>query len=196
MLIGVTGNIGAGKSRVAQLLAELLKAIVVSADDICRALLQPGAEGYRQFVSTTGSPFVTKGGELDRTALREALFDDERLKKSLESILHPLVRQTILEIVRDNPGTLVVAEVPLLFESGWQADFDVIISVYSSVDQQIARVVQRDHSTPDEARRIIDTQMNPDEKNRLADYVVFNEAGWDRLREQVEELAEKLKTVE
>ena len=118
MIVGVTGGIGSGKSRVAGLLGKILCGIVINADDVCRDLLEHGNQGYIQFVKSGGRQFLDSGGVLDRVKLREKIFTDSTLKNRLESILHPLVLEKIRSISFNNPETIIVAEVPLLFESG------------------------------------------------------------------------------
>jgi dephospho-CoA kinase len=192
LLIGITGGVGSGKSKVAARLGELLCGIVISADDVCRDLLEVGREGYKQFVQSGGSHFLDKDGTIDRRKLREALFTEASLRVQLESILHPLVLEKIRNVVKNNLKTAIIAEVPLLFESGWQHEFDTILSVFSQEDCLIDRVVKRDQTTREEVRRIIAAQMSMQEKNRSADYVVDNSAAWKDTEKQLMILAAKL----
>lgn len=193
MLIGITGGVGSGKSRVAARLGELLCGIVISADDVCRDLLDAGREGYKQFIQSGGSRFLDKNKAIDRRKLREALFTEASLRAQLESILHPLVLEKIRNIAENNRKSFIIAEVPLLFESGWQHEFDTVISVFSQEESLINRVVKRDHTTREEVRRIIAAQMSVQEKNSSADYVVDNSAAWKDTEKQLMILAAKLK---
>lgn len=193
MLIGITGGVGSGKSRVAARLGELLCGIVISADDVCRDLLDAGREGYKQFIHSGGSRFLDKNKAIDRRKLREALFTEASLRAQLESILHPLVLEKIRNIAENNRKSFIIAEVPLLFESGWQHEFDTVISVFSQEESLINRVVKRDHTTREEVRRIIAAQMSVQEKNSSADYVVDNSAAWKDTEKQLMILAAKLK---
>lgn len=195
MLIGITGGIGSGKSKVAERLGKLLCGIVISADDVCRDLLEAGREGYNQFVHSGGRRFLDKDGTIDRHKLRAALFTEASLRAQLESILHPLVLQNIRNVVNNNLKSVVIAEVPLLYESGWQDEFDIIISVFCQEDSLIDRVVKRDGTSREEVGRIIAAQISVQEKNRSADYVVDNSAAWKDTEKQLLILAAKLQKI-
>ena len=139
----MTGGIGSGKSRVASLLGRLLTGIVISADDVCRELLEAGREGYLQFVRSGGTQFLDGDGVINRVKLREKIFADPALRDQLEAILHPLVLERIQAVAEDAPDSFVIAEVPLLFERGWQDQFDTIIAVSAPQDVVVQRVVDR-----------------------------------------------------
>jgi dephospho-CoA kinase len=189
MLIAVTGGVGSGKSRVASLLGKLLDGIVINTDEVCRDLLEPGCQGYVQFVASGGERFLDKDHTIDRVTLRKELFEDACLREKLESILHPLVFSFINTIVADNPHSIVIAEVPLLYETNTQDQFDTVISVYAPEEKLIDRVVQRDKATPAETRQILTAQMSMEEKNRRADHIVRNDGDWQDTQRQVADLA-------
>ncbi len=195
MLIGVTGGIGTGKSTVAKQLARTLAAPLFDADQYCRELLEPGRDGYRQFVAATGSRYLEPTSDrLDRPRLRQALFADEHVRRLLEGILHPLVR-TALRTVHDQRGDAVwiVAEVPLLFECGWQDDFDWVVCVEAPREVVISRVADRDKVGSDDIEQIIDSQLSVDEKRHLADTCIDNSSDRVSLERQVAELAAQLR---
>ncbi len=193
MLIGVTGAIGSGKSLVASLLGELLPAPVYSSDEICRQLLEKGETGYFQFVGTWGHRFLKDSGEIDRVLLRTAVFADDDIRHKLETILHPLVRLTLLDLKRNKPSqTIQIAEVPLLFESGWQADFDGVICVAAEREAILRRVVARDAVKRAEVEKILDLQMDPALKAQKSDWVVDNSGTAAQTRNQVERLIDTL----
>lgn len=195
MIVGVTGGVGSGKSKVASLLGKLLSGIVISADDVCRELLEPGREGYLQFVRSGGSRFLDGDGVINRVTLREKIFADPELRAQLEAILHPLVLEKIQNVAEDNPESVVIAEVPLLFERDWQDEFDTIITVFSPEDKLIERVMERDGISREEVGDIIATQMSMEEKNRRADYVINNSAHWQETENQLVELAIRLQKI-
>jgi len=189
MLIAVTGGVGSGKSRVASLLGRLLDGIVINADELCRDLLEPGGQGYVQFVASGGERFLDEDRKIDRVKLREELFGDTDLREKLESILHPLVFSSIRNIAADNPDSIVIAEVPLLYETNTQDQFDTVISVYAPEETLIERVAQRDNATPAETRKIVTAQMSVEEKNRRANHIVRNDGDWQDTHNQVVDLA-------
>lgn len=195
MIVGVTGGIGSGKSRVASLLGRLLTGIVISADDVCRELLEAGREGYLQFVRSGGTQFLDGDGVINRVKLREKIFADPALRDQLEAILHPLVLERIQAVAEDAPDSFVIAEVPLLFERGWQDQFDTIIAVSAPQDVVVKRVVDRDRISREDVGKIIAVQMPMEEKNSRADHVIDNSADWQESEKQVVDLAARLKKI-
>lgn len=193
MLIGVTGGIGSGKSLVAQLLGELLPAAVFNSDEISRRLLRKGEAGYLQFVALWGNRFVDENGEIDRVLLRTAVFDQEEIRQELEQILHPLVRQELVSAKEQcEPDQILVAEVPLLFECGWQADFDKIVCVKVPAHQALARVITRDSARKAEVEKIMKLQMDQELKASKSDWTIDNSGTLKETSVQVAELAEKI----
>lgn len=194
MLVGVTGSIGSGKTLVAGLLGEQLEAPVYSSDEICRRLLEKGEAGYDAFVGKWGMKFLGEGGEIDRVLLRSVVFEDDAIRQQLENILHPLVRETLHESRNANmEGAVLIAEVPLLFECGWQSDFDMIVCVVADRDSEFQRVAQRDLVKRADVEKILEVQMNPALKAERSDWVIDNSGGREKTRNQVEALSEAIK---
>lgn len=181
MNIAVTGGIGSGKSRVAIALSELLDAMYISADIVCRDLLQIGNPGYQQLRKSFSAHFFLSDGSINRPLLRNTIFSDGDKRSHLDSILHPLVREKLIEsaAVAQAKGIDLVAEVPLLFETGWQGDFDCSIVVFADTHTCVARIVERDSVSGKEAMDGIATQMSLEEKCQLADRVIDNSASFD-----------------
>lgn len=193
MLIGVTGSIGSGKSLVARLLGELLPAPVYISDEICRFQLQKGETGYNAFIGIWGNRFLSKSGEIDRVVLRAAVFDDDDIRRQLEEILHPLVRQTLLDLKRESdPCSMHIAEVPLLFECGWQSDFDTTVCVVAKRQTVLRRVVQRDSVKQADVEKILNLQMDPEARAEQSDWVVDNNGSIDETTRQVAALVKPL----
>ena len=196
MLIGITGTIGSGKSLVARLLGEMLPAPVHSSDEISRKLLERGEAGYLKLVETWGRRYLLENGEVDRALLRTAIFDDHRVRTQLEAILHPLVRLELLQAKTGcNPTAPQIAEVPLLFECGWQADFDCIVCVTADPGVAIQRVVDRDSVNQAEVEKIISTQMDPALKKERSDFHIDNSGSHDQTLKQVNKLAVSLRAL-
>lgn len=193
MKIAITGGVGSGKSSIGRVLARFLDAALLSADDICRRELAPGGDGYRQFASGRGSDFLTADGEFDRAALGRAVFADRDLRRELEAILHPLVRRRFLAA---GDRRTVVAEVPLLYESGWEGDFNVVVCVRSAGDQRVARVIRRDGRDRADVQRIVAAQLPEQEKLRRADFIIDNSglftSSWSQLAWLACRLKEKI----
>ena len=174
--IAVTGGYGSGKSSVCNALAGLLQAKNLSADQICRRQLEVNSPGWVQLRELWGADFFLHNGEVDRPRIREKIFSDHAAKKELEDILHPLVRD---EIERQcHLASLVnrhtVSEIPLLFEGGSSYDFDFVLTVFVSNEIALKRVVVRDSITPEDGKKIIESQLPIQQKMEMADYVINN----------------------
>lgn len=176
MIVGVTGGMGAGKSFVAGLLGRLLGFDVLDADILCSNLLQPHMPGWQGIQGKWGPLFFDRGGNIDRPCLRQALFADPGVRQGVERILHPLVRQEILNRAAEKRAELagMVVEVPLLYEVGWQDCFDWIVVVYAERERCLQRIVRRDRVSLDEGRSAISVQMPLAEKAFRADSVIEN----------------------
>ncbi len=194
MLIGVTGGIGTGKSEAAALLGRALEAPVYSADHLCRDQLAVGQPGYRRFVEHFEAAFLEEPeGPIDRVRLRRAVFADAALRRELEKILHPLVRRELHSVRHAvGPHRYAVAEVPLLFESGWRDDFDFIVCVDAPRQLVFDRVTARDGVPAEEIERIMATQLPAEQKRSQADWLIENDGDRAALAAQVGRLADFL----
>jgi len=179
-LLGITGSIGSGKSAVCAFLQQRFSFPVLSADLICRKLLEKENEGWRRFIKEIGRQYLDSAEEVDREHLRAAVFVDSSLRLRLEAILHPLARKQMLQ--QAGPllalGRPVLVEVPLLFEAGWQQDFDRIVVVHADEDVRLARLCSRDWMTRKQAREISRTQLAEFDKIMAADHIIDNSATW------------------
>lgn len=193
--VGLTGNIGSGKSSVAQLL-EQLGARVIDADQLARQ-----ATSDRLVLDQVRLHFgdsVFRDGELDRAALAAIVFNSEADRLKLNAIIHPWVRhqaQLLAEQYRQDGAAVTVQDIPLLYEGGLEDRFDCIIVVTAPLDLRIERVVARSGLAPDEVQRRDAAQLPLEQKAAHADFVVDNSAGPDELEAQVNEIWRKL-TVE
>jgi dephospho-CoA kinase len=192
IVLGLTGGIASGKSRVAALFAQNYHFPCIDLDQICRQLLLPEAAGWRLLRQNLASSFFTASGALDRPALRAALFSTPQLRQQVDALIHPLARQVMEETLTHSKGPVVVVEIPLLFEAGWQEAVDQILVV--TVDQavQVQRLMQRDQVSAEAACQAIAAQYPLTSKAARADYVIENSKDWVSTCLQVEALAEHL----
>lgn len=195
MKIAVTGSYGSGKSSVTRLLVAYLDAELVDTDHICRDLLKYGEPGYLQLRDVYGSRFLREDGSIDRQVLRDATFGDTTIKEQLEAILHPLVRSRV-NIAGGRAKedlSFLVAEVPLLYEVGWQDDFDLTVLVRVSREISVARTISRDTIDREEAEQILGLQLPMTCKEPLADYIIDNGCTFVSTAQQTAWLATLLK---
>lgn len=193
--VGLTGNIAAGKSTVADVWRRL-GATVVDADQLARRAVEPGTPALAAIARAW--PEVVGDGGLDRAALRGIAFADPADRARLEEIVHPAVaalRDEAYREARSRGERLAVADVPLLFEAGLAGEFDVVVLVDAPEEVRLRRLVRDRGLDEAEARRMIAAQMPSELKHARADHVLPNtgtlgdledraRALWRRLEEQ------------
>jgi dephospho-CoA kinase len=193
--VALTGNVGSGKSTVAQRWAEL-GVPVVSADELSRQAVAPGSEGLRAVVDAFGEHVLAADGSLDRTRMREIVFGDEGARERLEGIVHPVVwrlRERWLREREAEGAELVVSEIPLLFETGREREFDAVVFVDASEEVRLRRLVQGRELAPDEARRMIAAQAPPGPKRDRAHHVISNDGTLEDLHREADTVLEALR---
>jgi dephospho-CoA kinase len=196
-LVGLTGGIGTGKSRVADLLRSL-GAVVECSDLIVRELQAPGGAALDEIAATFGREVLLPDGTLDRAKLGQRVFRDPGARARLNRIVHPLVYREFERRVaghRSRGAAVIVVDIPLLLEgkksgtgSGAKLPFDVIVLVYASPDTQVARVMARDGLSREDALARIRAQMPIEEKRRMSDVVIENDGDWAATERHVREL--------
>ena len=187
-VIGLTGGIASGKSTVAALVHELLGGGLLSADQVCRELLEPRQPGWLALAAEFGDIYFRSGdGTLDRPKLRHDLFTDDGLRRRLDGCLHPLVKQGLADrLAALGPGLrYCLIEVPLLFEAGWENEFDVVVVVNADQGSCLERLRRRDKVSGAEARAALTAQWPLRDKVARADYVVDNSGDLAATREKV-----------
>jgi dephospho-CoA kinase len=187
-VIGLTGGIGSGKSLAAQYFSQL-GALVIDADQLARAAIERGSEGFDEVLLRFGDS-ILKNGDIDRTALGQIVFEDLQAKKDLEAIIHPRVRIEFEEAVASlNPGQILVYEIPLLVETKAAERFDFIITVESQAELRKQRLRGRGMFHLDIEKRM-SLQASEQERRAIADCVITNDSGEDELLRQVENVWE------
>jgi dephospho-CoA kinase len=173
LIVGLTGGIGAGKSTVANMFAQL-GALTIDADQLARQAIEKGSPGFDEVISTFGEDILSDG-EIDRQRLGSIVFRDSSKRKELESIIHPRVQEALaLKIKSLSPGDILIYEIPLLVETGAAGKFDYIITVESDIENRLDRLFERGLEE-DEAQRRIAAQASQSERESVADYVVVND---------------------
>lgn len=176
--VGLTGNIGAGKSTVAELFTRW-GARVIDADLLAREVVAPGTPYLARLRERWGDEVITPAGALDRAAMRQIAFSDAEARRELEAILHPAILERYNELVEEAQArgdSIVVGAIPLLYESGIESQFDVVVLIYAPLGHRIYRLVSRRGLTEDEARRIAEAQMPAEEKRKRADLIIDNDS--------------------
>lgn len=187
-LIGLTGGIGCGKSTVARVL-ESRGLVRIDTDQVARDVVRKETVGLGAVVDAFGEAVLTPDGELDRKALASVVFADEKKRKILESILHPLIWSAVIERVEEAfaHGSDVVVEVPLLFENARQEFFDSVWVVACEPDVQRERLKMRNNWDETEIEARIASQMPLQKKVEMADIVIWNNGSSEELESSIEE---------
>jgi len=191
--VALTGGIATGKSTVLRLL-QARHVPTIDADVLARQAVRPGSQGLQAIVERFGIAVLDPGGALDRSALAAVVFSDPQARRDLERIVHPAVYAAIRDWLEELPqGTpLAVADIPLLYETGHQADFDRVVVVACPPDEQLRRVMARDGVSEAEARTRLDAQWPIADKVVLADDVIWTTGSRAETEREVDKLLKRL----
>lgn len=181
--IGLSGVMGAGKSSVSTILKEM-GILVLDCDQINAELLKPYAAGYQQVVKKF-HPILNEKQEIDHALLSKEVFADESKRKELEAIMHPLIKQQIEYIFESSDVDLIVVEVPLLFEIGWESFFDEIWCVICEEELLLKRLKEGRNISKEEALRRLKYQMSQDEKMIRSNVILTNNGTKEALKKQI-----------
>jgi len=188
LTVGLTGGIGAGKSEVTRMLADL-GAIVVDADHLAREALAPGSAGLAQVVDSFGAGVLADDGQLDRARLADLVFQDDGARRRLEEIVHPIVASRAGDLLAAAPpGSVVVHDVPLLVEKDLAGGYDLVVVVEAPEELRLRRVVASRGLSPDAVRARMAAQASPESRLAVADVVIDNSGSLEDLQAQVGEL--------
>lgn len=192
---GLTGGIATGKSTVARFFKQA-GARVIDADQTARSVVKSGCPAWQDIVDHFGQKILLPGGEIDRIALGNIIFNDAQQKRVLDRIVHPRVFEAIgVQIDRMaaiDPGSVVILDVPLLFEARMQGDLAEIIVVYVPKSVQLTRLMARDMLSRRDALARIHSQMDIDKKKGLASLVIDNSGDRDTTRRRTIKIYRRL----
>ena len=191
LLVGLTGNIGSGKSTVAQLLSER-GATIIDADVLSRRAVEVGMPAYKAIAARWGTSILdSEGGAIDRSALRRVVFSDAAELEQLNAIVHPEVermRAALVDHARQRGDRLVVCDIPLLFERRMTDTFDRIVLVDAPRPVRLERLVRERALKETEAMDMIVAQMPAELKRARADFIIENDSTLTHLDERVSEV--------
>lgn len=193
-VIGLTGGIGCGKSAITDYL-EKHNYPVIDSDIIAREVVAPNSVGLTKIVECFGQAYLNDNGTLNRTKLRELVFNDTKQKLQLESILHPLIKQATrqkIEAFKAQSHPLIFVAIPLLIEitlkKGKPDYIDDVWVVECNQENQIARASQRDNVAAENIRHIIRNQATPEQRRQFANKMIDNNQDLNHLYQQLDEL--------
>ena len=189
--IALTGGIATGKTTVANRFREL-GAIILDADEYSRQAVVPGTPSHTALRDSIGSSFFNPDGTLRRRELRRGIIREPALRKRINAILHPFIMGAMgaewERLKKLHPQAVIVFDIPLLFEGGFDKDFDIVILAYSPPEVQVQRLIQRDKLSPSEAERTLSMQFPIDSKRAHSDYIIENSGEIGCTLRQVDEV--------
>lgn len=172
LIIGLTGGIGSGKSTVSRYFKKL-NVEVVDADVVARLVVEKGQPALSEISDYFGLD-ILENGQLNRKKLREIIFADETKKAWLNKLLHPIIRQKMLAMLKQAKGEYVLLEAPLLFENKLEGYCDYVIVVDIDERTQIIRTASRDNCNTQQIKAIINSQISRELRLQKADFIIDN----------------------
>ena len=191
--VALTGGIATGKSTVMRLL-RARRIPTIDADVLAREAVAPGTPGLRALIERFGETVLDGHGAVDRRALAALVFSDSQARRDLERIVHPAVYDAITRWLNDlsTQTPLAVADIPLLFETGREGDFDRVVVVACSPEEQVRRVMARDGVTEAEARARMTAQWPIEDKVARADHIISTTGSLEDTERAVDHLVQTL----
>ena len=183
MIIGLTGGIGSGKSAAANFFQN--EGIsVIDTDQLARKVIEKDTPGYSKVVDSFGANILDNNDSIDRAKLREEVFLDNEKRKILESITHPLVRESMVQKISSSTSPYSIIMVPLIFETNSAKNYDRVLVIDCDVEIQLARAMARDENSADLIQKIIDSQCSRSERLSIANDVIPNNNSIEDLKKR------------
>lgn len=185
-ILGITGSIATGKSTVVNIFKQYGFS-VVDADIIAREVVEPNTAGLKKVVETFGSSVLCSDGSLSRKQLGQIIFSDTKKRQALNALLAPFLQEAIIEQIKraSAVSSLVIADIPLLYEAGYDKYMDQVAVVYIPEDLQVQRLMKRDRITKKEAQKKVASQLSIEEKKKRADIIFDNQESLSSIRQQI-----------
>ncbi|CAM2892627.1 dephospho-CoA kinase [Vibrio mytili] len=191
LVIGLTGGIASGKTTVANLFKQQFDIDIVDADIVAREVVEPGTPGLNAIIEHFGSEIIREDQMLDRAKLREKIFSNPDEKAWLNSLLHPMIREKMIEELEEVTSDYALLVVPLLIENNLESLCDRVLVVDVEPSTQISRTMKRDNVSEEQAQAILASQASQQQRLALADDVVKNNPDDPELLLQITDLHEK-----
>lgn len=189
-IIGITGGVGAGKSTVLDYLREQFHAYVIQADQVGHQVMEPGEICYSQVIALFGEHILKKDKTIDRKAVSDVVFGNEEKLKKLNGIIHPAVRQSVLEEIqlqKEKKTAIVVVEAALLLEEHYEKFCDKVWYVHTDREIRISRLMENRGYSREKSESIISSQAPDEYFAKHADYIIWNKGDIKDTWLQVEE---------
>lgn len=192
LVVGFTGGIGSGKSTVANLFADRHQVTVIDADQVARDVVAPNEPAYQAIHHRFGDAVLLENGELNRAWLRQQVFSDAAAKAWLNALMHPLIRQRLLDQLAAVQQDYVLLMAPLLLENQLQHYCDMVVVVDVSEQTQEQRASARDQNSAEQIRAVMAAQLDRATRIAAADIIIDNELPLDSLPDRVAAIHQQL----
>jgi len=195
LIVGLTGQTGAGKSTVSKIFRENGFA-VIDADRIAREVVEPETECLSEIAEIFGSEVINPDATLNRKKLAEIVFSDRSKLEMLNTTIYPYITDEILRLINsysENGRSFILLDAPTLFESRASDFCDIIISVLADPELRKERIIKRDRLSPEQAQKRMDSQLDDDFFASHSDYIIKNNGHIDSVSEIAKEISDKIK---
>lgn len=186
-VVALSGGIASGKSTIANLFAKL-GVPIIDADIIARQVVQPGTSAFSTIVKHFSQEILLDNGELDRSQLREIIFNNDHERLWLNSLLHPIIQQQTQDQIASQQAIYVIWVVPLLIENNLHHLADRVLMIDSPIELQLQRLMQRDNIDEALAMKMIRSQVSSLKRLAYADDIIINNDDLNSLTLQVNKL--------
>jgi len=187
LVVGLTGGIGSGKTTVAEGFSAL-GVPVIDADQLARALVEPGQPALNEIITVFGDACITPDGQLRRDHIRQRIYSDNSLKSRLEAILHPKIRQRIKTLLSEIKTPYCIVAIPLLLETQQTDLVDRILVIDTPEKEQLERVAARDGLSDNTIMAIMQSQTDRNTRLAAADDIIMNDSDLESLTDRILEL--------
>lgn len=195
LIVALTGGIASGKSVVAEVLEEL-GCYIHHADKIAHDLMEPEKPAWKKIVAHFGKKILNEDKTINRSRLGKIIFSDEKERRFLNELMHPLVLEKKKEVSsrleKEGHYNIFISEAALTIEAGFADFFDKIIMTYCKKEVQKKRLMERDGISRKQTIKIIKSQMQPQEKMKYADYIIDTSSSLQSTVEQTERVYRNL----
>ena len=195
-VIGLTGNIGSGKSTVLRMLGQL-GARTIDADELAHQAMTPGTPTWQAIVATFDDEILDEEGRINRHKLGSIVFEDPKALQRLEEIVHPAVDERFRTIIDSSSEAVIAVEAIKLIESGIHQELDSLWLVTCPMEERIRRLVEARGENPEDIRERMEAQMSEEQQALWADVVIDNGGGleetWQQVQAEWEKIQEQLR---
>lgn len=184
-IIGITGGVGSGKSRVLEFLEKEFQAKVILADQVAHDLMEPEKEGYQQVIKALGTGFLKQDGQIDRTKLADRIFHDQNALQTMNQIIHPMTWAAIRKAAFSAREDLVVVESALMGEEQ-RAEYKEIWYIFTEMETRIQRLMESRGYSREKCLDVIASQKKEEEFRAISDRVIDNSGPFEDTKRQIE----------